>query len=55
MSYITDTHPLPTTLDIHDAVIVGTALVYRDLLGQQVALITKDAAITTSGLVPVVW
>jgi hypothetical protein len=46
---------LPTTLDIHDAIIVGTALVYRDLLSQQVALITRDTAITASGLVPVVW
>src|SRR4051794_2036908 len=30
---------LPTTLNIHDAAIVGTAIVYRDDLGDQVALI----------------
>jgi hypothetical protein len=45
---------LPTTLNIHDAIIVGTALVHRDLLGEQVALITRDPEITASGLVPVV-
>jgi PIN domain nuclease of toxin-antitoxin system len=46
---------LPTTLNIHDAIIVGTALLYRDRLGEQVALITRDTEITASGLVPVVW
>jgi PIN domain nuclease of toxin-antitoxin system len=46
---------LPTTLNIHDAIIVGTALVYREVRGEQVALITKDAEITASGLVPVLW
>jgi len=46
---------LPTVLNIHDAAIVGTAIVYRDDLGEQVALITKDAEITASGLVDVVW
>ena len=46
---------LPTSLNIHDAMIVGTALVYRDDLGEQVALITKDEEITASGLVDEVW
>jgi PIN domain nuclease of toxin-antitoxin system len=46
---------LPTTLDIHDAVIVGTALVHQDDMGESVALITRDAAITASGLVDIVW
>lgn len=46
---------LPTTLNIHDAIIVGTALVYRDRVNEPVALITRDAEITASGLVPVVW
>ena|SRR5438552_2248465 len=45
----------PAALNIHDAIIVGTAIVYRDVLGEQVALITKDAEITASGLVDVVW
>jgi len=46
---------LPTTLNIHDAIIVATALIYRDVLGESVALITRDAEITASGLVPVHW
>src|SRR5438093_222263 len=46
---------IPTSLDIHDAIIVGTALTCRDVLGESVALITKDAAITASGLVSVLW
>jgi PIN domain nuclease of toxin-antitoxin system len=46
---------LPTTLNIHDAIIVGTALVHRDVLGDQVALITRDAEITASGLLQVIW
>ena len=46
---------LPTTLNIHDAIIVGTALVYRDVLGENVALITKDQEITASGLIPILW
>jgi PIN domain nuclease of toxin-antitoxin system len=46
---------LPTTFNIHDAIIVGTAMMYRDELGESVALITKDAEITASGLVQVVW
>ena len=46
---------LPTTLDIHDAVIVATALVHQDNMGEAVALITRDAAITASGLVDIVW
>lgn len=42
----------PTTLDIHDSLIVGTAL------AQSVAvdgILTCDEAITASGLAPVVW
>ena len=42
----------PATLDIHDSLIVGTAL------AQPVAvdgILTCDEAITASGLVPVVW
>jgi hypothetical protein len=46
---------LPTTLNIHDAIIVATALIYRDVLGESVALITRDAEIIASGLVPVHW
>lgn len=42
----------PPTLDIHDSLIVGTAL------AQPVAvdgILTCDEAITASGLVPVIW
>jgi PIN domain nuclease of toxin-antitoxin system len=45
----------PTTLNIHDAIIVATALMYRDDLGEDVAIITRDFQITASGLVPIVW
>jgi PIN domain nuclease of toxin-antitoxin system len=46
---------LPTTLDIHDAIIVATALVFRDLLHEPTAVITKDRAITASSLVNTIW
>ena len=46
---------LPGTLDIHDAIIVATALVFREVLGRETSVITKDAAIRNSGLVRVVW
>jgi PIN domain nuclease of toxin-antitoxin system len=45
----------PMSLDIHDAIVVGTALLYRDVLGEQVAVLTRDTAITQSGLIPVLW
>jgi PIN domain nuclease of toxin-antitoxin system len=44
---------LPTTLNIHDAIIVATALVFRDVLSESMAVVTKDADITASGLVNV--
>jgi hypothetical protein len=46
---------LPTTLNIHDGLIIATALTLRDLLGETVAVITKDAEMTAIGLVPAVW
>ena len=46
---------LPTDLNIHDGLIVATALVYRDLLGQSVAVITKDGEIKQSGLIETLW
>lgn len=45
----------PTTLDIHDAIVVGTALYLSNEFGQPVSLITADRAISNSGLVPVIW
>jgi PIN domain nuclease of toxin-antitoxin system len=46
---------LPTTLNIHDGLIVATALTLRDVLGETVAVITRDAEITACGLVPAIW
>jgi predicted nucleic acid-binding protein len=46
---------LPTALNIHDAIIVATAIVFRDVLGETTSLITKDSDIAASGLIPVVW
>ena len=46
---------LPTSLNIHDAIIVATALVYRDILRRPVALVTKDSEITRLGSVQTIW
>jgi PIN domain nuclease of toxin-antitoxin system len=45
----------PTSLDIHDAIIVGTALQSSEELGQPSSLITIDKAITEARLVPIIW
>ena len=45
----------PTSLDIHDAIIVGTAIKASEEFGQPVALVTLDKAISSSNLVPVIW
>jgi predicted nucleic acid-binding protein len=46
---------LPEGLELHDAIVVATAIVYRDVLGDQVAIVTKDRSITGSDLAPVIW
>lgn len=46
---------IPTGLDIHDSIIVASALVYRDIRQQPVTLITKDGKITQSGLIQTLW
>ncbi len=46
---------LPAGLDIHDAVIVATAKLYRDVLGQPVRLVTCDDAIRQSGTIETLW
>ena len=46
---------MPASLDIHDAIIVATALVYRDVRQQPTTLITKDTKITQSGLIQTLW
>jgi len=45
----------PDELEIHDAIIVGTALYLSDELKEPVPLITCDKTISDSGLVPVIW
>lgn len=46
---------IPTSLNIHDAIIVATALVYKDILRLPVKVVTKDAEIISSGLVDTCW
>jgi PIN domain nuclease of toxin-antitoxin system len=46
---------LPTTLNIHDAIIVATGFVFRDVLSENTAVVTKDADITASRLINVLW
>jgi predicted nucleic acid-binding protein len=46
---------LPTTLNIHNAIIVASALVFRNVLSERTAVVTKDADIAASGLVDVLW
>lgn len=46
---------IPENLNIHDAIITATALVYREVMGQQVKLITKDRRIRDSKLIDVLW
>ena len=43
------------SLDIHDSIIVATGLVFRDLMGQDVAVITKDEKIRNSGQINTIW
>lgn len=46
---------LPTILNIHDAIIVATAIVFRDVVGEPTALVTCDEQIRKSGLIEVIW
>ncbi len=46
---------IPTGLDIHDSIIVATAIFYRDVRQQPTTLITKDGKITRSGLIQTLW
>ena len=45
-------HKAPLGLKIHDALIVGTALVQREVVS---GVLTCDESIVNSGLVPTVW
>jgi PIN domain nuclease of toxin-antitoxin system len=46
---------LPAGLNIHDAIIVATALMLRDYLGENVALVTKDAKVIAFNLIETIW
>ena len=46
---------LPTQLRIHDAIIVATGLVFRDVMGEPTATLTKDTKIVSCGLIGTVW
>ena len=46
---------IPTDLNIHDAILCATALVFRDILGNEVKIITKDKEIINSGTVETLW
>lgn len=46
---------MPVVWDIHDGIILGTALVYRDFLGEEVTVITKDMRIKNAGIVNTMW
>lgn len=46
---------MPPGLDIHDGIICGTALVYRDFLGEEVKIITRDEAISSARIIETVW
>jgi len=42
----------PLGLDIHDSLIIGTALVQREIVS---GILTRDEAIASSSLVPTLW
>ncbi len=44
---------MPAGLNIHDALIVATGLVYKNILKEEVKLLTKDEMIVKSGILPV--
>ncbi len=46
---------MPTTLEIHDAIIIATGLVIQEALGTKVAVITRDKAIVDAGLIDTLW
>jgi len=45
---------MPDSLNIHDALIVGTGLVYKNILKEEVGILTEDEEIATSGILPVI-
>jgi hypothetical protein len=53
-TYVVDTHALVwfLSLDIHDSLIVGTALAQANSV---TAILTRDEAIINSGLTSTIW
>ena len=45
---------MPEGLNIHDALIVATGLVYKNVLGEDVILLTEDEEIIKAAVLPVV-
>lgn len=46
---------VPDSLEMHDGIIVATAMIFRDATGEPAPLITRDRQIRDSGLVQTVW
>ena len=46
---------LNPSLDLHDGIIVATAIIFRETFDPKTALVTKDRKITASGLIHTVW
>lgn len=46
---------MPPGLEIHDAILCGTAPICMDSLKEDVRVITKDESIVQSGIVATTW
>lgn len=46
---------MPISLEIHDAIIVGTGLVIEKIFNEEVVVITRDETIGESGLIKTLW
>lgn len=44
---------MPNGLNIHDALIVATGLVYKNLLGEDIKILTEDEEIINSKILPI--
>ncbi len=46
---------LPNQLRIHDAIIVATGIVFRDVLSEHTVIVTKDSRIVSLGVITTLW
>lgn len=56
--YPLDSHviqAMPVITDIHDGILYGTALLYRDVLGEDVGILTKDENLKDVGDIETIW